>query len=80
MDGGSKEDYFESDWFRHFIKPVRRWYRRKYGDALQSKDGKLIGLVDAFGTYFRIDILKDVRAYPEASFARIAARPFPVPG
>lgn len=47
--GGSKDDYFEQDWFAGVVVSTRRWYADRYGAAaLEHEKDSLWGIAVHF--------------------------------
>lgn len=61
VEGHDKSEYLSSEWFRSMLKPIHRWYRRKYGAALEAETEKLHAVVCMFGDYFLVSVPTAIR-------------------
>lgn len=61
VTGHKKSDYLSSEWFRSILKPIRKWYLRKYGAALEVETERLLAAVCMFGDYFLVSVPTAIR-------------------
>jgi HEPN domain-containing protein len=57
VHGGSKENFYEQDWFASVVVSIHRWYANRYGIAsVQPQRDVLAGIADFHGTPLRLGI------------------------
>lgn len=85
IEGETKDGYLTKPWFLGIYRPIRKWYERRYGDALtRSRQAQTRGLVLHFDTpyLFRLPLVLNELGPDGATWVRfprevlIQERPF----
>lgn len=57
IEGDSKENFLEKEWFKSIYKLIKQWYEKRYADALKkTKDSIAIDIVLIYQTPFKLKV------------------------